>query len=247
MIARLPGQERNPTGRALADLRAFATFAEAEDHGVFVPAGISADALCVTARSRAGAAAAFVAAKRAAAAADVVLTNHALVLTDCRLGGRVLGAAGARETLLVDEADALPEVARGVADDEIGLSLVRDVVEAVGADAREPVEALAGLCAEATRRKPHRFLAHFPGGTAILDLVSRIREALDRAVAPDDDAAEEAELLRARLAYFEACAASEHAIAAIVAGAAPSLAVVHRRARTPPRPAPCEDRGPRSS
>ena len=228
VIARLPGQERNPTGRALADLRAFATFAEAEDHGVFVPAGISADALCVTARSRAGAAAAFVAAKRAAAAADVVLTNHALILTDCRLGGRVLGAAGARETLLVDEADALPEVARGVADDEIGLSLVRDVVEAVGADAREPVEALAGLCAEATRRKPHRFLAHFPGGTAILDLVSRIREALDRAVAPDDDAAEEAELLRARLAYFEACAASEHAIAAIVAGAAPSLAVVHR-------------------
>ena len=93
-LARIPSQERTPTRRALSDLGAFATFAEAEDHGVFVPAGCTADALCVTARSRAVAAAAFVAAKRAAAAADVVLTNHALVLAGCRLGGRVLGAAG---------------------------------------------------------------------------------------------------------------------------------------------------------
>ena len=137
-IARLPDRGRNPIGRVLADLGAFATFAEAEDHGVFLPPGISADALCVTARSRGAAAAAFAAAKGAAAAADVVLTNHALVLTDCRLGGRVLGAGGRPETVLFDEADALPEVARGVADDRIDLAHIGDIVDAAGEDAKEP-------------------------------------------------------------------------------------------------------------
>ena len=226
--ARLPDRGRNPTGRVLADLGAFATFAEAQDHGVFLPPGISADALCVTARSRAGAAAAFAAAKRAAAASDVVLTNHALVLTDCRLGGRVLGAGGRPETVLFDEADALPEVARAVADDRIDLALIRDIVDAAGEDAKESFEALARLCAKATHRGTHRLVAHCPGGPAIVELVGRIRERLERGAPAEGDAAEEAELLRARLAYFEACAASEHVIAAIAAGDPPSLAVVHR-------------------
>ena len=227
-IARPVDRGPSPTERALADLGAFATFAEAEDHGVFVPAGVSPDALCVTARSRAAAAAAFTAARRAADAADVVLTNHALVLTDCRLAGRVLGAGGVPETVLFDEADALPEVARGVADDRIDLALVRDTLAAVGEGASASFEALARLCAEATRRETHRLVASCPGGAAIVRHVAQVRERLERAGPVEGDAAEEGALLRARLAYFEACAAGEHAIAAIVAGDPPSLAVVHR-------------------
>ena len=215
-IARPADRGPSPTGRALADLGAFSTFAEAEDHGVFVPAEVSPDALCVTARSR------------AADAADVVLTNHALVLTDCRLAGRVLGAGGVPETVLFDEADALPDVARGVADDRIDLALVRDTLAAVGEGASASFEALARLCAEAARRETHRLVASCPGGAAIVRHVAKIRERLERADPAESDAAEEGALLRARLAYFEACAAGEHAIAALVAGDPPSLAVVHR-------------------
>ena len=215
-----------PTGSALDALHAFATFAEAEDHGVFVPPGLSPDALCVTPRSRPQAAAAFESGRRAAAAADLVLTNHALVLTDCRLHGRVLGPPG--ETILFDEADALPKVARSVADDRIDLAFVASVAEALGADAGESLAALERLCEEQTRRGAHRLLAHCPRRDDLLALVGQIREALERAAPPDDDAAEEAGLLRARLAYFEACAGSGRAIAAVAAGATPALAVVHR-------------------
>ena len=215
-----------PTGSALDALHAFATFAEAEDHGVFVPPGLSPDALCVTPRSRPQAAAAFESGRRAAAAADLVLTNHALVLTDCRLHGRVLGPPG--ETILFDEADALPEVARSVADDRIDLAFVASLAEALGADACDPLEALVRLCEEETRRGTHRLLAHCPRRDDLLALVGQIREALERAAPSDDDAAEEAALLRARLAYFEACAGSGRAIAAVAAGATPALAVVHR-------------------
>ena len=215
-----------PTGSALDALHAFATFAEAEDHGVFVPPGLTSDALCVTLRTRPQAAAAFESGRRAAAAADLVLTNHALVLTDCRLHGRVLGPPG--EAILFDEADALPEVARSVADDRIDLAFVASLAEALGADACDPLEALVRLCEEETRRGAHRLLAHCPRRDDLLALVGQIREALERAAPPDDDAAEEAGLLRARLAYFEACAGSGRAIAAVAAGATPALAVVHR-------------------
>ena len=141
----------------------------------------------------------------------------------------MLGAGGRPETVLFDEADALPEVARGVADDRIDLALIRDIVDAVGGGgAKEPFEALARLCAEVTHRGTHRLIAHCPGRPAIVELVGRIRERLERGAPAEGDAAEASGLLRARLAYFEACAASEHAIAAIAAGEAPSLAVVHR-------------------
>ena len=215
-----------PTGSALDALHAFATFAEAEDHGVFVPPGLTSDALCVTLRTRPQAAAAFESGRRAAAEADLVLTNHALVLTDCRLHGRVLGPPG--EAILFDEADALPEVARSVADDRIDLAFVASLAEALGADACDPLEALVRLCEEETRHRAHRLLAHCPRRDDLLALVGQIREALERAAPPDDDAAEEAGLLRARLAYFEACAGSGRAIAAVAAGATPALAVVHR-------------------
>ena len=84
------------------------------------------------------------------------------------------------------------------------------------------------LCEEQTRRGAHRLLAHCPRRDDLLALVGQIREALERAAPSDDDAAEEAALLRARLAYFEACAGSGRAIAAVAAGATPALAVVHR-------------------
>ena len=215
-----------PTGSALDALHAFATFAEAEDHGVFVPPGFTSDALSVTLRTRPQAGAAFAACRHAAAEADLVLTNHALVLTDCRLHGRMLGPPG--EAILFDEADALPEVARSVADDRIDLAFVASVAEAIGADACDPLEALARLCEEQIRRGSHRLLAHCPRRDDLLALVGQIREALERAAPPDDDAAEETGLLGARLAYFEACAGSGRAIAAVAAGATPALAVVHR-------------------
>ena len=225
-LARLDDRRDGPDGRSLESLGAFSTFAEAEDHGVYLPPDFTADALCLTPKSSPPAAAAFAACKRAAAEADVVLTNHALVLTDCRLRGRLLGPVV--ETVVFDEADALPEAARSVADDRIDLALVRDIVDAVGADAREPFEALARLCAEETRRGKHRLLALCSSRRAILELVGRICEALEDGARTDDEAAEEAGLLRARLRYFEACAQSEAAIAAIAAGPAPALAVVHR-------------------
>ena len=177
---------------------------------MFVPAGFTADALCLTPRSGASAATAFSGAKRAAAAADVVLTNHALVLTDCRYRGRVLGIGSAVDTVLFDEADALPEAARSVADERIGLGRIADVVEGNGTAGAAACRALARLCARETARGTPRLLAHCEGSDAIVDHVRRIREVLESAAPTDEDAAEESALLAARLRAFVECAHARH-------------------------------------
>ena len=145
-----------PDRDALEALSAFDTFAEAEDHGVCVPTGLTADGLCLTARSSAAAAAAFARCRRAADAADVLLTNHALVLTDCRYRGGVLGIGGTVRTVLFDEADMLPEVARSVADEQFGLDGLAEHATALGAEAKAACRALERLCGarDRTRRAP---------------------------------------------------------------------------------------------
>ena len=221
------GRERDAD--ALEALGAFDTFAEAEDHAVFVPAGLHPDALCVTPRTRAAAAGAFLAARRVATAADLVLTNHALVLTDCRLRGAVLGTGAHVPTLLFDEADALPEAARGIADERVDLAVLADTLAALGADATRPCRELARRCATATANGAHRVLAHCADRRAIIALVERLHAALEPPDAPHDEAlVEEALLLRARLGSFLDGAHDAHAVAALVAGPAPALAVVHR-------------------
>ena len=75
-LARLGDRRDGPDGRSLESLGAVSTFAEAEDHGVYLPPEFTVDALCLTPKSSPPAAAAFAACKRAAAEADVVLTNH---------------------------------------------------------------------------------------------------------------------------------------------------------------------------
>ena len=210
----------------------FETFAEAEDHQMFVPAGFTTDDLCLTPRSGKTASAAFMARKRAAGEADLVLTNHALALTDCRYRGGVLGAGDVVSTVVFDEADMLPEVARSLADERIGLGLVADVVEAAGAGGGDACRELMRLCAEETARD-HRLLAHCASRRRIVELAGEVRDALGTADPPDDDVAEEARLLRARLGYFLESAESGKAVAAVAAGATPTgatpaLAVVHR-------------------
>ena len=227
-IARLGAPREGPDRRALEALAAFDTFAEAEDHAVFVPAGLTADALCVTRRSSGTAAAAFTACRHAADEADVVLTSHALVLTDCRYHGRVLGIGGDVRTVLFDEADALPDAARSVADERIGLDGVAEHAAALGADARAACRALSRLCARETEGGVPRLLARCAGRGAIAGHVARLRDALE-ARAPDDESAEEAALLAARLRLFLECAQGDgHAAAAIAPGKPPVLAVVHR-------------------
>ena len=214
--------------RSLEPIAGFETFVEAEDHQVFVPAGFATDDLCLTPRSSRSASAAFTARKQAAAEADLILTNHALALTDCRYRGGILGTGDTVPTVVFDEADALPDVARSLADERIGLCLVADVVDAAGAKADAACRELKRLCAGETVRGDHRLLASCAGRSRILELVGEIRDALDTADFPDDDAAEEGKLLRARLRYFQDSAESGGAVTAIAAGAVPSLAVVHR-------------------
>ena len=227
-IDRLGPHREGPDRDALEALSAFDTFAEAEDHGVCVPTGLTADGLCLTARSSAAAAAAFARCRRAADAADVLLTNHALVLTDCRYRGGVLGIGGTVQTVLFDEADALPDVARSVADERIGLDGIAESTAACGADARAACRALARLCAHETARGAPRLLAHCAGRAAIIEQVARLGEAFEAAATEDDESAEEA-LLAARLRLFLDCAQGDaHTLAAVAPGEPPALAVVHR-------------------
>lgn len=211
---------------ALAAFAAFDTFAEAEDHGVFVPAGLAQDDLCLTPRSSRTASAAFTKQKQEAAAADVVLTNHALALADCRFRGGVLGTGDTVATVVFDEADALPDVARSLADERIGLGLLADVAAAAGADAEDTCHELTRLCADETARG-HRLLDHCAHKDRILALVSGVQAALHAADTADDDTREEATLLHARLQNFLDSAAGGKAIAALAAGVPPALAVVH--------------------
>ena len=158
----------------------------------------------------------------------MILTNHALALTDCRYRGGILGTGDTVPTVVFDEADALPEVARSLADERIGLGLVADVVDAVGAKADAACRELKRLCAGETVRGDHRLLPSCAGKSRILELVGEIGNALETADFPDDDAAEEGKLLRARLRYFQDSTEGGGAVTAIAAGAVPSLAVVHR-------------------
>ena len=209
---------------ALEALAAFDTFAEAEDHGVFVPAGLAQDDLCLTPRSGRTASAAFTKQKQAAEAADVVLTNHALALTDCRFRGGVLGTGDTVATVVFDEADALPDVARSLADERIGLGLLADVAAAAGADGA--CDELTRVCVDETARG-HRLLDHCAHKDRILALVNDVQAALHAADTADDDTREEAALLHARLQNFLDSAASGKAVAALAAGVPPALAVVH--------------------
>ena len=228
-IERLGPQCEDPDRRALAALAAFDTFSEAEDHGVFVPAGVTADALCVTLKSSEAAAAAFSRCRRAADEADVVLTAHALVLTDCRYHGRVLGIGGDVGAVLFDEADALPDVARSIADERIGLDGLAEHAAGLGPDARQACRSLAQLCAHETAGAAPRLLGSCAARTAILGHVARIRDALETAAASDEESAEEAALLAARLRLFlESAQGAKHVVAAIAPGESPALVVVHR-------------------
>ena len=211
---------------ALEALAAFDTFAEAEDHGVFVPAGLVQDDLCLTPRSSRTVSAAFTAQKQAAEAADVVLTNHALALTDCRFRGGVLGTGDTVSTAVFDEADALPDVARSLADERIGLGLLADVISAAGADADDACHELTRVCVDETARG-NRLLDHCTHKDRILALVSGVQAALHATDPADDDTREEAALLHARLQNFLDSAASGKAVAALAAGVPPALAVVH--------------------
>ena len=211
---------------ALEALAAFDTFAEAEDHGVFVPAGLAQDDLCLTPRSGRTASAAFTAQKQAAEAADVVLTNHALALTDCRFRGGVLGTGDTVSTVVFDEADALPDVARSLADERIGLGLLADVAAAADVDADDACDELTRVCVDETARG-HRLLDHCAHKDRILALVNDVQEALHAPDPADDDTREEAALLQARLQNFLDSAASGKAVAALAAGVPPALAVVH--------------------
>ena len=173
--------------------------------------------------------AAFARCRRAADAADVLLTNHALVLTDCRYRGGVLGIGSKVSTVLFDEADALPDVARSVADERIGLEPLAEHAEALGPEAKAACRALARLCAHETARGAPRLLAHCAGRTAIIEQVERLGEAFEAVATDDDEGAEEEALLTARLRRFLGCARGDaHTLAAIAPGQPPALAVVHR-------------------
>ncbi|MGH8161825.1 MAG: ATP-dependent DNA helicase, partial [Gammaproteobacteria bacterium] len=90
------------------------------------------------------------AARREAQAAEVVIVNHHLLLADLRLKqeGVVEGLLGPADVVVVDEAHALPEVARGALGETVSWrqleELARDVAEAFGgiAGVREAVQAL---------------------------------------------------------------------------------------------------------
>lgn len=225
-----PNNQDSSAFRSLEQLCKFATFAEAEDHQTFVPAGFSQDDLCLTPRSAKAASKAFMAAKQAAADADLVFTNHALALADCRYRGGLLGTGDRIPTVVFDEADALPGVARSLADERIGLKLIEDLVAAaaIGADAVGTCRELLRLCGGETARGRHRLLANCASKPRIIALIGKICSALSEASFPDDDLAEEAQLLQARLKYFLDSAESGKAVAALSAGASPALAVVHR-------------------
>lgn len=213
--------------RSLEQLCKFATFAEAEDHQTFIPAGFSLDDLCLTPCSAKAASAAFMAEKQAAAEADLVFTNHALALADCRYRGGLLGTGDRIPTVVFDEADALPDVARSLADERIGLKLIADSVAMVSADVVDACRELLRLCEDETARG-HRLLANCASKPRIVALIGKICNALSAANFPDDELAEEAHLLQARLKYFLDSAECGKAVAALSAGASPALAVVHR-------------------
>ena len=129
---------------------------------------------------------------------------------------------------MFDEGDALPEVARSVADERIGLDGVAHIAALAGAAASEACRELARLCARETALGRPRLLAHCAGRDAIVERVHALRAAFMTAAAADEDAAEEAALLAARLRAFLECADDGAvATAAIACGETPALAVVH--------------------
>ena len=137
-----------------------------------------------------------------------------------RVGGRV-------DTVVFDEADALPDVARSVADERIGLDGVAHIAAMACAQASEACRELVRLCARETALGRPRLLAHCAGRDAIVEQVHALRAAIETAAA-DEDAAEEVALLAARLRAFLECAdGGAVATVAIAPGETPALAVVH--------------------
>lgn len=115
--------------RAIADMSdrwrktdGAATFDELQqDFSLDLPRGLSQDDLCITASSGPKESAAYNADVAESTDSDIVVINHALALVDARIGG---GLFAPRQVALFDEADTIPDVARGMADERISLETI---------------------------------------------------------------------------------------------------------------------------
>lgn len=109
------------------------TFEEAEQlFGLTLPTDIAREDACVTAASRLSAMEPYLAHAREAREADIVVANHATLLLDARLWGRDIVAPEneeRRRIAVFDEADALPGMARSMAERRLSLASIRALID----------------------------------------------------------------------------------------------------------------------
>ena len=143
-----PGAERmEAMARLVNNKEDAATFDDLrQNYGISLPSDISPDIVRLTAASSEAASGHYNRHRELGRDAKIVVVNHALALMDARAGGGLFAADAERMVALFDEADALPEQARSMAEEQIGLEALQLLAAAApeesSADLRKALDAL---------------------------------------------------------------------------------------------------------
>lgn len=111
-----------------------ASFSDAAALGLGLPVGVSEADICLLSSSTASASAAYYQHVAESKDADILITNHSLSLLNAKCWTRLLDADRPARFAVFDEADALPQVARSLAESKLPLSTINALVEDMSGD-----------------------------------------------------------------------------------------------------------------
>ena len=129
-----------------------------QNYGISPPPEISPDIFRLTAASSEAASAHYNRHREQGRDAKIVVVNHALALMDARAAGGLFAADAERIVAIFDEADALPEQARSMSDEQIDLETLQLLAEAApddsAAELRQALNELTRAAANELKKGP---------------------------------------------------------------------------------------------
>ena len=190
-------RRENPADSRAAELESIADRVDRDDDdaatfdalhqnfGLVLPLGVSPETVRLTAASGEGPAKHYNRHREEGRDAKIVVVNHALALMDARAAGGLFAADAERMVALFDEADALPEQARSMAEEQIDLETLRELADAApdecAGEIRQALNELARLAAGALKKGP----AVVKPGAEIAESADRAAEAFRAAKLPE--------------------------------------------------------------
>ena len=147
-----------------------------QNFGMLLPSGVSPETVHLTAASGEGPAKHYNRHREEGRDAKIVVVNHALALMDARAAGGLFAADAERMVALFDEADALPEQARSMAEEQIDLETLRELADAAPDECADEIR-------QALNELARRALDELKRGPAVVKPGAKLPELAEQAAA----------------------------------------------------------------